>query len=201
MKFKLLMIILGVMVVAVYGVLAILVLGVSGSGPSSESEADSNLTAKEAYPVALEVAQAWQADAQLVSATASWRDLTAEQLLEEDASWGFTFFAPQARQIRIVSVTGQGAEGVESIDVPPTVRIADVALWEVDSPQVLRLFLDHGARDFLTQHPGATVTLRLGPEEGGERVVWLAFGIYSADRSTMTLQVDASTGEVISPPR
>lgn len=199
MKFKLLMIILGVMVVAVYGVLAILVLGVSGPGPSSQSEVD--LTAKEAYPTALEAAQAWQADAQLVSATASWRDLAAEQLLEEDASWGFTFFSPQARQIRIVSVTGQGPEGVESLDVPPTVRITDVALWQVDSPQVLRLFLDHGGRDFLTQHPGATVTLRLGPEERGERVVWLAFGIYSADRSTMTLQVDASSGEVISPTR
>jgi len=154
-------------------------------------------TAKDAYPMALREAQSWQADAQLVSATASWGELTAEQLLQEGTSWGITFFSPQTRQIRIVSVTQGGAEGVESIDVPPTVRTADVTSWRVDSPEVLRLFLDHGGRDFLGQHPGATVSLRLGPEENSERLVWLAFGIYSADRSSMSLQVDASSGEVI----
>ena len=88
---------------------------------------------------------------------------------------------------------------MESIAVPPRVQIVDMALWQVESPQVLRLFLDHGGRDFLAQYPGATVTLRLGPETDGERLVWLASGIHSADGSTMTLQVDASTGEVTGP--
>jgi hypothetical protein len=194
LKIKLLLIIMGMAVVVVYGILAILLVGVPG-----RSASPGGLTAKDAYPLALEKAQTWQTDAQLVSATASWRDLTAEQLLEEDASWGFTFFSPQSRQIKIISVTEAGAQGVESINVPPTLRVLDVTSWQVDSPQVLGLFLDRGGRDFLAQHPEATVSLRLGLEEGGEGLVWLAFGIDNTDRSTMTLQIDGNSGNVMSP--
>ncbi len=195
MKLKVLLIVLGVALVGVYGILAVLLV----RPPGGASSAQAGFTAKDAYPPALAEAQAWQGDARLVSATASWRDVTAEQPVQERSSWGFTFFSQQARQIRIVSVTAQGVESVESINVPPRVRIVDVTSWQVDSPQVLDLFLNHGGRDFLAQHPGATVTLRLGPEEGGERLVWLASGIYNTDRSTMTIQVDASSGEVIGP--
>jgi uncharacterized membrane protein YkoI len=63
---------------------------------------------------------------------------------------------------------------------------------------VLSLLLEHGGRDFLNQHPGATITLRLSSEEENARLVWLAMGIQSADKATFVLQVDASTGEVLS---
>lgn len=193
MKIRLLIIVLGVVVVAVYGVLALLLTGVIGGNPWASAE----LTAKRSYPVALQNAQAWQADAQLVSATASWREVDSEAELDKEASWGFTFFSPRKRQLKIVAVTQQGAEEVETMDVPGQVHPVDADSWEVDSPRVLALFLDYGGRDFLARYPGATVTLRVGSEEGGERLVWLAFGIYSADRSTMTVQVDAKSGEVI----
>lgn len=181
-----------VLVAITYGAFAILLVSLS----RNKTSAKPGFTAKEAYPTAQEAAQAWQGDAQLVSANASWRDLKPEELLEEEVSWGFTFFSPQARSIRIFSVTPQGAQGVESIEATPNTRVADVGLWQVDSPQVLTLFLDHGGRDFLAQNPGATVSLRLGPAEGSESLVWLAFGISSADRSTLTVQVDPSSGEV-----
>lgn len=197
MNRRLLLIILGVLVLAVYGLLAVLVVGLPGRGPTSKAA----FTAREAYGMAQREAQAWQGDAQLVSATASWSDLAAEQLLREDASWGFTFLSPQARQVRIVSVDREKAQGVQTINATAKTQAVDAAAWQVDSPQVLGLFLDHGGRDFLAEHPGATVTLRLGREEGGDRLVWLAFGIYSADRSTMTLQVDATSGEVTGPAR
>jgi hypothetical protein len=193
LKTKLLLIVLGAAVVAIYGTLAILLLG--GTGLSASRGTD--FTAKEAYPIALEAGQAWQGDAQFVSATASWRDLTAEQLLEENATWGFTFFSPQTRQIRIISVTEGGAEGTKGINIPPNVHTVDVASWQVDSPQVLDLFLNNGGRDFLAQYPDATVSLRLGPQDGGERLVWMAFSIYSPDKRTMTLIVDANSGEII----
>ncbi len=194
MKVRLLFAILGAAVVAVYGALALLLVGL----PSADTSSKASITAKDAYPMALREAHGWQGDAQFVSGTATWRDVTAEQLSQEDATWGFTFFSPGSRQIVIVSVTQEGAHGVESVNVPPTVRSVDVASWQVDSPQVLGLFLDHGGRDFLAQHPGATVSLRLGNQERGERLVWLASGIDGADRSTITLQVDANSGEVIS---
>ncbi len=192
MRLRYLIIGLGLLIVVVYGVIAVLLVRLSpgrGVGPRG-------FTAKEAYPSGLQAAQAWQGDVQLVSANASWRDLRPEELLGEQAVWAFTFFSPLARQIKIVSVTPDGAEAVDSIDVTPNTRTIDVGLWQVDSDQVLNLFLDHGGRDFLGQNPDATVSLRLGPGEGAEPIVWMAFGISSASSSTHTVQVDPTSGEV-----
>lgn len=192
MKLRYLIVGLGVLVVVVYGAFAILLVRLR-SGPASGQP---GFTAKEAYPSALRAAQAWQGDAQLVSANASWRDLTPEELLEEEVSWTFTFFSPLERSIRIFSVTPEGAQGVESIDASPNTNVLHVELWHVDSPEVLASFLNHGGRDFLVENPGATVSVRLGPEEGGESLLWLAFGISTTDKSTLTLQVDPTSGEV-----
>ncbi|MGB3905218.1 MAG: hypothetical protein WBB22_09865 [Anaerolineae bacterium] len=192
MKLRYLVIALGLLVVVVYGALVVVLAGVL----RTDTSAKPGFTAKEAYPNAVKTAQGWQGDAQLVSANASWRDFKPEELLEEEVSWGFTFFSPQTRSIRIFAVTPAGAQGVESIDVTPRTRVVDVGLWQVDSPEVLAVFLDHGGRDFLTQHPGATVSLRLGPGEGDEPLVWLAFGISGTDSSSLTVQVNPGSGEV-----
>jgi hypothetical protein len=197
LKLRYVIIGLGLLIVVVYGVIAVMVVRLSpGRGVGQPG-----FTAKEAYPSALQAAQAWQGDVQLVSANASWRDLGPEELLGEEAAWAFTFFSPLARQIRIISVTPDGAEAVDSIDVTPNTRSIDVALWQVDSDQVLNLFLDHGGRDFLSQNPDVTVSLRLGPGQGGEPIVWLAFGISGANSSTHTVQVDPTSGEVKSAAR
>lgn len=203
MRFKLLLVILGVIVVLVYGTLAILIIGVSGSGspestPTSRSGAgEGPLTAREAYALAVSEAQNWREDAQLENATASWLDVASEEQLAADVAWGFTFLSAQSREAKILSVTRLGAESARDMPSTAAMRAADVALWDVDSPEVLSLLLEHGGRDFLNQHPGATISLRLGPEEDSSRLVWLAIGIQSADRSTMVLEVDASTGEVL----
>ena len=203
MKFKLLIVILGAMLIAVYGALAVLIVGFSGpaspeSTPTSEGGAgEGPLTAREAYALAVSEAQNWREDAQLVSATASWANVGSEEQLAEDVAWGFTFLSQQSAETQILSVTRVGAERAREMRSTSAVRAADVASWQVDSPQALALFLEHGGRDFLSQHPGATITLRLGPEEESSRLVWLAIGIQSADKSTMVLKVDASTGEVL----
>ena len=203
MKFKLLIVILGAMLIAVYGTLAILIIGFSGNAPpgstptSDSSTGEGPLTAREAYALALSEARNWQDDAQLVSATASWANVGSEEQLAEDVAWGFTFLSGQSAETQILSVTRVGAERVREMRSTSAMRAADVASWQVDSPQALALFLEHGGRDFLNQHPGATISLRLGPEEESSRLVWLAMGIQSADKSTMVLEVDASTGEVL----
>ena len=203
MKFKLLIVILGAMLIAVYGALAVLIVGFSGSGspestPTPESgTGEGPLTAREAYALAVSEAQNWREDAQLVNATASWVNVDSEEQLAEEVAWGFTFLSAQSREAKIVSVTRLGAESVRDMPSTAAMRTADVASWDVDSPEVVSLLLEHGGRDFLSQHPGATISLRLGPEEESSRLVWLALGIQSADKSTMVLEVDASTGEVL----
>lgn len=204
MRFKLLLVILGVMLIAVYGALAVLVVGFSGprsadTAPTPESgAAEGPLTAREAYALASSEAQSWREDAQLTSATASWANVASEEQLAQDVAWGFTFFSPQSAETQILSVTREGAERSHEMRSTSTSSVADVASWQVDSPEVVSLFLDNGGREFLSQHPGATITLRLGPEVDSPRLVWLAMGIQSADKATFVLQVDASTGEVLS---
>jgi hypothetical protein len=203
LKFKLLILILGVMLILVYGALAILIVGFSGprsadTAPTPESSAaEGPLTAREAYALAVSEARQWQEDAQLVNATASWANVSSEQQLGQDVVWGFTFLSGQSAEVEIISVTRLGAERVRAMRATSTVRTTDLTSWGLDSSEAVNLLLEHGGRDFISQHPGATITLRLGPEEQGTRLVWLGLGIQSADRSTMVLEIDASTGEVL----
>jgi hypothetical protein len=155
-------------------------------------------TARDTYPAAMAEAQSWQPEAQLVSATASWANVEAEEDLEEAATWGFSFLSPETRQVRVVSVTKDGAQHAHTEDATAKTRAIDVTAWQVDSKQLLSLFLDNGGRDFLNRHPGATITLRVGLEADGDKLVWYAMGIHSADRATIVVGVDATTGELLS---
>jgi hypothetical protein len=204
LRFKLVLVILGVVLVLVYGTLAVLIVGFSSprstdTAPTPDSGAgEGPLTAREAYALAVSEAKNWQDDAQLVSATASWANVASEDQLAADIAWGFTFVSAQSAETQIVSVTRVGAERSREMRSLSSMRTADVTSWQVDSPEVMNLFLEHGGRDFLSQHPGATMSLRLGPEEESNRLVWLAIGIHSADKSSMVLKIDASTGELLS---
>jgi len=204
LRIRLLLIILGVLVIAVYGTLAVLVVAMGGpdsgdtTSPGEEIAPSVVETAREYYPAAMTEAENWETDVQLVSATASWSNVQSEEDLQEAAAWGYTFLSPQTRQVRVVSVTPDGAEHVQTSDATAKTRGVDMSLWQVDSEQVLSLFLDSGGRDFLAQHPGATVNLRVGLEESGERLVWYAMGIYSPERATLVVTVDATTGELLS---
>jgi hypothetical protein len=203
-RIRLLLIILGVLVVVIYGTLALLVVAMSGpvSGettpPGEESAPKLLETAREHYPAAITEAESWQTDAQLVSATASWSNVESEEDLQEAVAWGYTFMSPQTRQVRVVSVTPDGAEHVQTSDATAMTRGVDASLWQVDSEQVLNLFLDNGGRDFLARYPATTVTLRVGLDESGERLVWYAMAIYSPERATLMVTVDATTGELLS---
>jgi hypothetical protein len=203
-RIRLILIIMGVLVIVVYGTLAVLVVAMGGSDsgesvpPGGESEPNLVETAREYYPAAATEAQSWQTDAQLVNATATWSNVQSEEDLHEAAAWGYTFLSPETRLVSVVSVTPDGAEQVQTLDATATTRGVDASLWQVDSEQVLSVFLDNGGRDFLAQYPGATVTLRIGPDESGERLVWYAMGIYSPERATLVVTVDATTGELLS---
>jgi hypothetical protein len=194
-KLKLAIVGLVLLVAATYGVLAILLVYTSIGGAPDKP----GFTAQEALPSAQEAARAWQEDAQLMSANASWRGLPPEELLEEDVSWAFAFFSPGARSLRVFQVTTQGAEEAETMDANPNTKVVDAGLWQVDSGDVLCTFLDQGGRDFLQENPEATVTLRLGSTQDGDSPVWLAMGISSADKNTIVVQVDPVNGAVKTP--
>lgn len=194
MKLKYVLIGLLLLILVTYGILAVLVLNLRDRG----SVVAPGFTAKEAYPLALTEARAWQEDCQLVSLNASWRGADLEAILEdEEVTWSFAFLSPSTRSLGIFAVTPQAAQRVDSRDASPNTRTIQPDSWQVDSPQVLTSFLNQGGRQLLAQDPTASVSLRLGPGEEENSMVWLAIGIASDKKSTITVQVDPGSGVVL----
>jgi hypothetical protein len=183
------------LILVTYGILAVLVLKLRGGATAGAP----GFTAKEAYTVAVQEAQAWQEDSQLVSLNASWRGVGAEAIVAgEEVSWSFAFFSPGTRSLGVFAVSSPGGgQRVGSMDASPNTKTIQPELWQVDSPRVLATFLNQGGREFLTEDSAATVSLRLGPGEDENSMVWLAIGISSDQESTLTVQVDAGTGEIL----
>lgn len=179
-------------VIVVYGALGFFAL--RSRGPTA-TVTEVGFTAKTAYPLAEEAAKGWREDAQLLSATAAWGEATEKELASGKTSWGFYFLSPLARQIKAFSVSGESATGTKTFDLTSTPQGIDLSRWQVDSPEAIKIFLDQGGRDFLARYPGAAVHLRLAAQEDG-RLVWTASGLSSQDKSTFSLEIDATTGEV-----
>lgn len=181
-------------VVVVYAALGFYLLQSRRPATSSPETA---FTAQTAYPLAEGAAKAWRDDAYLLSGTAAWSQTAEKALQEGKTSWAFYFLSPLARQIRVFSVTAEEVAGIRTMDALSVPSGVDLSRWQMDSPQVIKIFLDQGGRDFLTRHPGAAVHLRLAAQEDG-RLVWMASGLSSQNESSFSLEVDATTGEVIS---
>jgi hypothetical protein len=190
-----------VVVLAVYGGL---LLVVTRGGAKVESVAPRPtppwkvLTAQEAYPLAEEVARAWQPDVKLSSASSSWGSgATPQELLEGRATWGFHFISPSTSQFSVVSVMGESAHLVDSGSVPKVPVLLALSDWHVDSPQALSIFLENGGRDFLAAHADADVHLHLLTGVENETLLWVASGLSPNDRVAHTVPINAVTGEVV----
>lgn len=181
-------------VIVVYGALGYSVYR-SRRHPAASSP-ETAFTAQTAYPLVEGTAKEWRDDAYLLSATAAWSQTTEEGLQEGKTSWAFYFLSPLARQIRVFSVTAEEVAGIRTMDALSVPSGVDLSRWQMDSPQVIKIFLDQGGRDFLARHPGAAVHLRLAAQGDG-RLVWMASGLSSQDESSFSLEIDATTGEVI----
>jgi hypothetical protein len=191
-----------VLVLAVYGGLLFVVT--RGGGAKVESAVSRPtppwkvLTAQEAYPLAEEVAGAWQPDAELSSASSSWRGgVTPQELLEGKTTWGFHFISPSASQFCIVSVVGDDARVVEKGSIPRLPILLALADWRIDSPQALSIFLDQGGRDFLAAHAGADVHLHLLTRIENEALIWLVTGLVDDDGVAHIVSINAVTGAVV----
>lgn len=192
-------------VVAVYGVLLFVVSGGLGGNlprvgpPGGPTPAYEALTAREAYPRAEKVAREWRGDARLSSATAAWSQPTVAELATGRTAWGFSFVSPSAEETAIVTVIGQQAERVQVQRASKVPELLDAVGWRVDSPQAMRMFLDHGGEGFLRDHPESEIHLRLSTRAEEGTILWLAVGLSADGQSSAFLQIDAITGRVLGP--
>jgi hypothetical protein len=197
---------------AVFGVLAYLLLRsppsslVSPLSPSPASppsaategaEADKLATVKELYPLALEVATAWQGDARLVSASADWLGPTAENLVDQEVPWAFNFYSPAARRVYAVAVSEGQARGVRESQVPRDLNPAPLEGWQLDSPAALATWLANGGRDFLARYPQAEVSAQLRFPSDSPTPLWMVRGSDEQSSANLVVKIDAASGTIV----
>jgi len=162
-------------------------------------EATAVQTAKSAYITAEKAAKTWQPDAILVNATATWpQGVQAADLKAGQETWGFIFYSPTSRTTAVVSLTN-GVPSVSPRDNQRQFDLLDVTSWQLDSSDAVIKFLDNGGDAFI-QREGITVysmTLSLNDPDDNGRIVWLMTLLSTQNGHSLTMKVDAASGEVL----
>jgi len=178
-------------------VLAALVLqrpqgAAGGPPPGLPVGSTGGATARQAYPLAVEAAQAWQPDGRLAVASANWRYHHGRW--PDQVGWTFQFYSPATRRIALVAVEEGRAQLLREALSPYPLPTFDEADWRVDSPEALEVWWGAGGESFMARHSEVGLAAQLRPAEGGEgRPVWTVTGL-SGDRVWIVV-VDGVTGE------
>lgn len=155
-------------------------------------------TAQIAYALAQQQAAAWQGDAQLISATATWpQGASRDQMRSGAADWGFTFYAPSSNAIAVFSVTGAQANLVTQGQADNPMNPADLSGWQIDSPAVSSTLLEQGGSAFIDQEGLTTLVLTLSANTQAGRIEWFASLVGNQTGNSLNLVMNATTGEVI----
>jgi hypothetical protein len=150
-------------------------------------------SARSLYSQAEQEAQAWQPDARLVSATASWpfSDLDG---LSAEVDWTFSFYSPGTQRICVLDVNPDRVLRIRETLSPYPLPIVAPEQWQIDSYQALNAWLNGGGGAFMREQPIVDVSMRLGSEDG--RVVWTITGAANRSEAAFTMTVDALNGGV-----
>lgn len=165
--------------------------------PTPEYEGRSAIVA---YAAAQNAAIAWQADAQLLTAQATWpQGSTAEYLLKGEESWGFTFYSPSAQRIAVFSVVEDTASLVSEGEHQQTDPLLSASGWNLDSQEAIQTFLGQGGRTFLAEQGVSTMTMALlaSDQEGNGRLEWQISLFSLQSGQAFTMRLDATSGEVL----
>jgi hypothetical protein len=153
-----------------------------------------------AYAAAQEAALAWQADAQLLLAQATWpQGSTAEQLRRGEESWGFTFYSASAQSIGVFSVVEDTATLVSEGEHEQTDPLLSASGWNLDSKDAIEIFLAGGGNTFLAEQGVSTMTMALLASDGeaNGRLEWQVSLFSLQTGQAFTMRLDATSGEVL----
>jgi hypothetical protein len=162
---------------------------------SAELTTGHEMELREAYKQALNAALGWQSDVQIVGVTTSWRLSDGDTLSLNRPVWSFDFYSPSAGLLQLVTmdkwVAGFGPQRPASV-VPQPVTPD----WDLNSDELLLLFLSYGGEAFMKTHPGANIHLQLKADETG-RPVWAITAIDPVLRESLLVRVDARTRRIV----
>ena len=156
---------------------------------------ETDQSARKLYPLADQAARSWQADAQLVSATANWPFVDLDHF-SEPVAWTFQFYSPGTQRIQVINIDGDQV-GVlrEALSPYPLPGVA-VENWQLDSHQALKAWLNDGGGRFLSRHSVVDVTARLRHSEEGQ-LQWVVVGAVRGEQEIQLTRVDAASGQVV----
>jgi len=152
-----------------------------------------SVTARSAYPLAVDVAQSWQPDGQPAIVSANWRPRQGRW--PADVIWMFQFYSPATRRLAVVIVDGGRARLLREASSPYSLSTFGEDDWQVDSLAALEAWWNADGATFQAIHSEVNLTAQLRMQEQGNRLVWTITGV-SGDQMR-SLIVDGATGEQV----
>jgi hypothetical protein len=151
-------------------------------------------SARSAYGPAERVAQAWQPDAGLVSAVASWPFSDLDDL-SGPVDWTFSFFSPGTQRVYVINARQEQVTPIREALSPYPLPVVALDRWRVDSYQALSAWLDGGGGEFLQDHAIVDISVRLGGDEG--QILWVVVGTDRGNQSAFAVRLDAADGSAL----
>jgi hypothetical protein len=152
-------------------------------------------SARSLYLRADQAARSWQADARLVSATASWSFAQVDDL-SGAVDWTFQFYSPETHQLYVVSVGEELVAPITDMLSPYELPVVSIEDWRVDSHQALGTWLTEGGAAFLKGSSVVDVSASLRHSQQ-QRLEWSVVGVVRDSQTFHLVRVDASSGQVV----
>lgn len=155
-------------------------------------------TALRLYPIAEAAARSWQADAQLVSAEATWSTTAIDQV-GKPTPWSFRFYSVTAQRSYFVTILPDGQINARQhfLAEPNPPGLLPAQRWTVDSNQAIATWLNAGGGTFLGENPGLEVSATLSYQRAGDDVFWHVTGLNQKNQALVSTTVDAQSGAVV----
>ncbi len=148
------------------------------------------VTARSAYEQAQAAAQAWQADALLVSASAVWRK-TSVAVLSWPVAWNYQFYSPGTKKIYLIVVRDGQASGIRETLSPYKLATVNIDQWQVDSHQALSAWLNGGGGGFMRQYTLIDIQAKLSMQQ--DKLLWIISGTNALGTEGLDVVVEAAT--------
>jgi len=153
------------------------------------------LTARQAFLPAAELAGQWQEDARVAAVSAFWPRLGMR--LGGQAEWAFQFFSPSTRRLAIITVADGRAQMVRESTSPYAVATFSAEEWKVDSDRALQTWWNRGGGTLVSRRPEIDLAMQLRPLDEDSRLVWSVVGSTAGTETAFTVVVSAADGTVV----
>lgn len=157
-------------------------------------------TARVAFVDAQRTALTWQADAQLLNASATWPQGAAiNALASGEEAWTFTFYSQGVSKTAVYTVVDRQVTFIGESNSPTFQEVRDSSAWQIDSNEAIRLLLEQGGSQFLEQEQITILTMVLmtHTQTPSQQMEWFLSLIGTESGNSIDLRINAASGELL----